>query len=105
MRTSPTPFVPFWNSTLSMGDQLGQLAPSTSRAYTAAGSAGVVAVLRMRTMRYMYHPVQSRVSVASTSAMTTRDRLLAATMEHVVENGVGELTLRGLAEVLGTSHR
>ena len=43
--------------------------------------------------------------MASTSAMTARERLLAATMEHVVENGVGELTLRGLADALGTSHR
>jgi len=37
--------------------------------------------------------------------MTARERLLAATMEHVVANGVGELTLRGLADALGTSHR
>jgi AcrR family transcriptional regulator len=43
--------------------------------------------------------------VASTREMTARERLLAATMEHVAEHGVGELTLRGLAEALGTSHR
>src|SRR3954451_6447895 len=34
-----------------------------------------------------------------------RERLLAAAMEHVAEHGVGNLTLRGLAAALGTSHR
>jgi AcrR family transcriptional regulator len=34
-----------------------------------------------------------------------RERLLAAAMEHVAHNGVGELSLRGLAAALGTSHR
>jgi AcrR family transcriptional regulator len=35
----------------------------------------------------------------------SRERLLAAAMEHVAENGVGNLSLRGLATALGTSHR
>jgi AcrR family transcriptional regulator len=34
-----------------------------------------------------------------------RERLLAAAMEHVAEHGVGNLSLRGLAAALGTSHR
>jgi AcrR family transcriptional regulator len=34
-----------------------------------------------------------------------RERLLAAAMEHVSEHGVGDLSLRGLAAALGTSHR
>jgi AcrR family transcriptional regulator len=34
-----------------------------------------------------------------------RERLLAAAMEHVAHNGVGVLSLRGLAAALGTSHR
>jgi AcrR family transcriptional regulator len=34
-----------------------------------------------------------------------RERLLAAAMEHVAEHGVGNLSLRGLASALGTSHR
>jgi AcrR family transcriptional regulator len=34
-----------------------------------------------------------------------RERLLAAAMEHVAEHGVGNLSLRGLAASLGTSHR
>jgi AcrR family transcriptional regulator len=34
-----------------------------------------------------------------------RERLLAAAMEHVAQHGVGNLSLRGLAEALGTSHR
>jgi AcrR family transcriptional regulator len=34
-----------------------------------------------------------------------RERLLAAAMEHVAAHGVGNLSLRGLAAALGTSHR
>src|ERR671929_1012528 len=34
-----------------------------------------------------------------------RARLLAAAMEHVAAHGVGDLSLRGLASALGTSHR
>jgi AcrR family transcriptional regulator len=34
-----------------------------------------------------------------------RERLLAAAMGHVAEHGVGNLSLRGLAAALGTSHR
>jgi AcrR family transcriptional regulator len=36
---------------------------------------------------------------------SARERLLAAAMEHVAEHGVGNLSLRGLAAALGTSHR
>src|SRR3954452_16296043 len=34
-----------------------------------------------------------------------RERLLAAAMAHVAAHGVGDLSLRGLAAALGTSHR
>jgi AcrR family transcriptional regulator len=34
-----------------------------------------------------------------------RERLLQSALEHVVEHGVGGLSLRGLAAALGTSHR
>ncbi len=34
-----------------------------------------------------------------------RDRLLAAAMDHVAEHGVADLSLRGLAAAIGTSHR
>jgi AcrR family transcriptional regulator len=37
--------------------------------------------------------------------MGARERLLAAAMEHVAQHGVGNLSLRGLAAELGTSHR
>ena len=37
--------------------------------------------------------------------MGARDDLLAAALTHVTEHGVGELSLRGLAAELGTSHR
>jgi len=36
---------------------------------------------------------------------SARERLLAAAMEHVAAHGVGNLSLRGLAAALGTSHR
>jgi AcrR family transcriptional regulator len=35
----------------------------------------------------------------------SRERLLAAAIEHVAQHGVGNLSLRGLAAELGTSHR
>src|SRR6476619_7326073 len=36
---------------------------------------------------------------------TARERLLAGAMDYVAEHGVGDLSLRGLAAALGTSHR
>jgi AcrR family transcriptional regulator len=36
---------------------------------------------------------------------SARERLLAAAIEHVSQHGVGEISLRGLAAALGTSHR
>jgi AcrR family transcriptional regulator len=41
----------------------------------------------------------------SPAAGTARERLLAAAMDHVARNGVGDLSLRALAAALGTSHR
>ena len=35
----------------------------------------------------------------------SRDRLLAAALEHVREHGIGEVSLRELARAIGTSHR
>jgi AcrR family transcriptional regulator len=37
--------------------------------------------------------------------MTARERLLAATIEHVAAHGIGDLSLRQLAAAIGTSHR
>ena len=37
--------------------------------------------------------------------MSPRERLLEAAMDHVAQHGVGDLSLRGLAAALGTSHR
>jgi len=57
----------------------------------------------------MYHMVRPRASIARPMSPTTetgaRERLLAAAMEHVAAYGVGNLSLRGLAAALGTSHR
>jgi AcrR family transcriptional regulator len=53
--------------------------------------------------------VRLRASIAAMSATTdgtgARERLLAGAMEHVGEHGVGNLSLRGLAAAIGTSHR
>jgi AcrR family transcriptional regulator len=37
--------------------------------------------------------------------VSSRDDLLAAALDYVTEHGVSDLTLRGLAQQLGTSHR
>src|SRR6478672_3033675 len=58
---------------------------------------------------YMYHMVQPSASMPAMAAgpnrTGSRDRLLAAAMDHVAQHGVGDLSLRGLAAALGTSHR
>src|SRR3954451_1590572 len=41
----------------------------------------------------------------SSAEPDARERLVAAAMEHVATHGVGDLSLRGLAAALGTSHR
>ena len=38
-------------------------------------------------------------------AATGRERLLAAAAEHIAAHGSSDLTLRGLAADIGTSHR
>ena len=60
----------------------------------------------------MYHTehLSARMAVRCRPARdsdgtTARERLLAAAMEYVAEHGVGDLSLRGLAAALGTSHR
>ena len=52
-------------------------------------------------MWYMYQTVQHDRNVTS----TPKTRLLAAATEHIAESGVSDLTLRGLAGAIGTSHR
>jgi AcrR family transcriptional regulator len=41
----------------------------------------------------------------TTSELTSKDRLLQATIDYVAANGVGDISLRGLAAAIGTSHR
>jgi AcrR family transcriptional regulator len=57
----------------------------------------------------MYHMVRASASLAAMTsaeeAPGARERLLAAAMDHVAAHGVGNLSLRGLAAALGTSHR
>jgi aminoglycoside 2'-N-acetyltransferase I len=42
---------------------------------------------------------------SATDPADARERLLAGAMQHVAQHGVGDLSLRGLAAALGTSHR
>jgi AcrR family transcriptional regulator len=57
----------------------------------------------------MYHTVQRNARIfdmaRSEDGTGARERLLAAAMDHVAQHGVGNLSLRGLAAALGTSHR
>ena len=57
----------------------------------------------------MYHMVRPGARLAAMAgaeeAAGARERLLAAAMDHVAAHGVGNLSLRGLAAALGTSHR
>src|SRR5512146_260592 len=66
-------------------------------------------LLRSCTMWYMYHMVHTSASIPAMAPgqdrTGSRDRLLAAAMDHVAQHGVGDLSLRGLAAALGTSHR
>jgi AcrR family transcriptional regulator len=52
-------------------------------------------------MWYMYQTVQDDRNVTSTA----KQRLLAAATEHIAGSGLSDLTLRGLAAAIGTSHR
>ena len=55
----------------------------------------------------MYRMVQIRtmeVKVAASESVS-RERLLRAAMDHVAAHGVTDLSLRGLAAAIGTSHR
>jgi AcrR family transcriptional regulator len=45
------------------------------------------------------------MSAATEDGPGPRERLLAGAIEHVSQHGVGEISLRGLAAALGTSHR
>ena len=57
----------------------------------------------------MYRVVQTSATLTGSMGAATgegpRERLLAGAIEHVSQHGVGEISLRGLAAALGTSHR
>src|SRR5215213_211203 len=57
----------------------------------------------------MYRVVQAsarlRLMAGVKERTSARERLLSAAVEHVSRHGVGDISLRGLAAALGTSHR
>src|SRR5262245_26432626 len=73
----------------------GQRSVSMSTANTAAGDAGDVA--SMCTTWFMYQMVQCPT--------VTRNDLLAAIVEHLRREGLGDQSLRSIATAVGTSHR
>jgi AcrR family transcriptional regulator len=44
-------------------------------------------------------------AAAGAGGTTSRERLLAAVIDHLGRNGIGDTSLRGIAEAVGTSHR
>ena len=42
---------------------------------------------------------------AELAGATPRERLLEAAVDHFGRHGIGDTSLRGIAEALGTSHR
>src|SRR6478609_4110414 len=59
----------------------------------------------VRTTWYMYQMVHCWGVSASAEITEPRDRLLAAAVDHILEHGLGDLSLRELATAIGTSHR
>src|SRR6478609_9734763 len=59
----------------------------------------------VRTTWYMYQMVHCWGVSASAEITEPRDRLLAAAVDHILEHGLGDLSLRELAAAIGTSHR
>jgi AcrR family transcriptional regulator len=53
----------------------------------------------------MYQMVHCRGVSATVEITEPRDRLLAAAVDHILEHGLGDLSLRELATAIGTSHR
>lgn len=53
----------------------------------------------------MYQMVHCWSVSATTKITQPRDRLLAAALDHILEHGLGDLSLRELAAAIGTSHR
>ena len=51
------------------------------------------------------HPRPVTPQVPGPASTTPRDRLLDAAIDHFGQHGIGDTSLRGIAEALGTSHR
>ena len=110
-----------------MGDHSGQVEPSASSAYTAAGSAPVVAVSSITcwamaallsvsagpecTIWYMRGQAGRPMAREATPARakgadgTARERLLESVIRHFAADGLADQSLRRIAEAIGTSHR
>jgi AcrR family transcriptional regulator len=56
-------------------------------------------------MWYVYRMVQPSAKIRNMAPDGPRARLLAAAMDYVAQHGIGDISLRGLAAALGTSHR
>lgn len=66
-------------------------------------AAGLQAAMAQRRRRTETTPASSEFVLGPRAE--TKQRLLAATLNYLLENGIADLSLRQLAEELGTSHR
>lgn len=66
-------------------------------------AAGLQAAMAQRRRRIETTPASSEFVLGPRAE--TKQRLLAATLNYLLENGIADLSLRQLAEELGTSHR
>src|ERR1044072_9498322 len=107
---SSSPF--FSISNPSQRPQRVQVEPSAISANTFSGDAALRARTSMRcnfiATSLMYRVVHVPLGTGSdkgTSVTESKQRLLEATIAHVTEHGVRDVTLRGLPEAVGTIHR
>ena len=101
-----------------IGDHSGQVDPSASNAKTAAGSAADVTVcsitcsamlLRLLRPPIVCPPGRCLLPVDCTiwymPRQSARERLLDAVIEHFATEGLGDQSLRHMADAVGSSHR
>src|ERR1044072_2334593 len=116
LRMGPTPSgssSPFFSiSKPSQRPQAVQVEPSAISPNTFSGDAALRARTSMRcnftATSLMYPVVHVRLGTGSdkgTSVTESKQRLLEAAIAHLTEHGVRDVTLRGLAAAIGTSHR
>jgi len=78
---------------------------SASGAITSARLPMTVGKKRTKALKLRKRGTAAHMGFVLGPRAETKQRMLAATMQYLRENGLGDFTLRQLAERLGTSHR